>query len=152
VDDKTDEFPFLPRDADTDPGVFSDGDEGEFVFRSVEQEDTAPRNIPKSHDDWQVMEVSDIQLPKQEPAGDGKDSSKRFLLGGPPFPVEAEDSEVFQKPTRRDNRELTPTELALISDSDVKIIESEEGEPLDDGPTDPDSKKEKKKLKKQKKQ
>lgn len=152
VDEKTDEFPFLPRDADTDPGIFSDGDEGEFVFRSVEQEDTAPRNIPKSHDDWQVMEVSDIQLPEQEPAAEEKDSSKRFLLGGPPFPVEAEDSEVFQKPTRRDNRELTPTELALVSDSDVKIIESEEGEPLDDGPTDPDSKKEKKKPNKQKKQ
>jgi glycosyltransferase involved in cell wall biosynthesis len=149
-DEKTDEFPFLPRDTDTDPGIFADGDGSELVFRSVEQEDTAPRNIPKTHDDWQVMEVSDIQLPKQEPA-EGEKDSKRFLLGGPPFPVEAEDSDVFQKPTRRDNRELTPTELALVSDSDVKIIEPEEAEPLDDGPTDPDSKKKEKKPKKQKK-
>ena len=143
ADEKTDEFPFLPKDTDTDPGVFADGDGSELIFRSVEQEDTAPRNIPKSHDDWQVMEVSDIKLPKREPADGEKDSSKRFLLGGPPFPVEAEDSEVFQKPTRRDERELTPTELALIADSDVKIIEPEEAEPIDDGPTNPDSKKKK---------
>ena len=139
VDEKTDEFPFLPRDTDTDPGVFAGDDGSEFIFRSVEQEDTAPRTIPKSQDDWQVMEVSDIQLPK-ETAEDKKDSSKRWLLGGPPFPV---DSEVFQKPTRREERELTPTELALVSDSDVKIIEPEESEPLDDGPTAPDSKKKK---------
>ena len=147
VDEKTDEFPFLPRDTDTDPGIFSSDDGSEFVFRSVEQEDTAPRSIPKSHDDWQVMEVSDIHLPKEETPAEGKDN-KRYLLGGPPFPV---DSEVFKKETQRDNRELTPTELALVSDSDVKIIEPEESEPMDDGPTDPDSKK-KKKPKKQKKQ
>jgi glycosyltransferase involved in cell wall biosynthesis len=150
-DEKTEEFPFLPQDTDTDPGVFADGDGSELIFRAVEQEDTAPRSIPKSHDDWQVMEVSDIQLPKQEPAGGEKNNSKRFLLGGPPFPVEADDSDIFQKPTRRDDRELTPTDLALIADSDVKIIEPEEGEPLDDGPTDPDSKKTKKKAKKPKK-
>jgi glycosyltransferase involved in cell wall biosynthesis len=148
VDEKTDEFPFLPRDTDTDPGIFSGDDGAEFIFRSVEQEDTAPRNIPKSHDDWQVMEVSDIDLPKEEPSAEDKDNNKRWLLGGPPYPV---DSEVFQKPTKRDTRELTPTELALVSDSDVKMIEPEDGEPLDDGPTDPDDKKKKKKPKKQKK-
>ena len=148
VDEKTDEFPFLPRDTDTDPGVFSGDDGSEFIFRSVEQEDTAPRSIPKSHDDWQVMEVSEIQLPK-ETNDVKKDKNKRFLLGGPPFPVEAENSDVFQKPTRRDERELTPTELALLSDADVKIIEPDETEPLEDGPTSPDSKKTKKKTKKQ---
>lgn len=152
VDEKTDEFPFIPREADTDPGIFSNGEGGDLVFRSVEQEDTAPRSIPKSHDDWQVMDASDIQLPKEEPKGEGKENSKRWLLGGPPFPVEVEDPEVFQKPTRRDNRELTPTELALLSDSDVKLIETGESEPLDDGPTDPDAKKKKKKKTKQKKQ
>ena len=73
-----------------------------------------------------------------------KNSNKRWLLGGPPFPV---DSEVFQKPTRREERELTPTELALVSDSDVKIIDPEDAEPLDDGPTAPDSKKKKPKKK-----
>jgi hypothetical protein len=151
VDEKTDEFPFLPRDTDTDPGVFADSDGGEFIFRSVEQEDTAPRTIPKNQDDWQVMEVSDIEIPKDVPANEEKDS-KRFLLGGPPFPVEVDDPEVYQKPTRRDERELTPTELALVSDSDVKLLESEESEPLDDGPTDPDSKNSEEKKKKEKKQ
>jgi hypothetical protein len=152
VDEKTDEFPFLPRDADTDPGIFSNGEGSELVFRSVEQEDTAPRNVPKSQDDWQVMELSDVQLPKEEPAGEGKEDSKRFLLGGPPFPVESDDPEgVFQKSIRRGKRELTPTELDLLSDSDVKLIETEETQPLDDGPTDPDTKDKKDKKKKPKK-
>jgi hypothetical protein len=93
------------------------------------------------------MEAADIQLPKEEAAADKQDN-KRYLLGGPPFPV---DSEVFKKETRRDNRELTPTELALVSDSDVKIIEPED-EAMDDGPTNPDPKKKKKKPKKEKKQ
>ena len=59
---------------------------------------------------------------------------------------------MFQKPTRRDERELTPTELALVSDSDVKLIESEESEPLDDGPTNPDTKNGEEKEKKEKKE
>jgi glycosyltransferase involved in cell wall biosynthesis len=148
TDEKTDEFPFLPREADTDPGVFGNGEDGDLVFRSVEQEDTAPRSIPKSPDDWQVVELSDVQLPQEEPAAEGKESHKRWLLGGPPFPVEAGDSDIFQKPTQRADRELTPTELALLSDADVKLIEAEEAEPLEDGPTDPGPKKNKKKQKK----
>ena len=149
ADEKTDEFPFLPREADTDPGIFSNGEESNLVFRSIEQEDTAPRNVPKNQDDWQVQELSSVQLPREESAGKGKADNKRWLLGGPPFPVEVEDSEVFQKPTQRQNRELTPTELALLSDSDVKLIETGETEPLDNGPTNPEPKKKKKKEKKQ---
>lgn len=144
TDEKTDELSFLPREADTDPGIFQNGGGDDLVFRSVEQEDTAPRSVPKSQDDWQVMELSEVKLPREEAATEGKEGNKRWLLGGPPFPVEVEGSDIFQKPTQRRERELTPTELALLSDSDVKIIEPGETEPLDNGPTDPGPKKKKK--------
>jgi hypothetical protein len=147
TDESTEELPFLPREVDTDPGIFQNGEGNDLVFRSVEQEDTAPRNVPKNQDDWQVMELADVDLPREKPANGEKDGNKRWLLGGPPYPVENEDGDIFQKPTRRGGRELTPTELALISDSDVKIIEPENAEPLDDGPTDPGPKKKKKKPK-----
>jgi glycosyltransferase involved in cell wall biosynthesis len=140
ADEETDEIPFLPREADTDPDIFSNGEEDDLVFRSVEQEDTAPRNLPKNQDDWQTQDLSDIQLPRGKPAGERQADNQRWLLGGPPFPVEVEDPETLQKPTRRQNRELTPTELALLSDSDVKLIETGETETPGDGPTDPEPK------------
>jgi glycosyltransferase involved in cell wall biosynthesis len=141
VDEKTDEYPFLVRDVDTEPGVTGN----DLVFRSVEDEDTAPRNVPKSPDDWQVQELSDIHLPREAPAQGEKEGDKRYLLGGPPFPVEAEDPELHKKPTQREEQIQTPSGPTLIPDSDVELIDPKETEPLDDGPTDPKPKKKKKK-------
>jgi hypothetical protein len=91
------------------------------------------------------VELSDVKLPKEPPTEEGKGSNKRWLLGGPPYPVEAEDPEVFKKPTQREDQNRTPSGPTLLSDSDVKLIDPKETKPLDDGPTDPKPQKKKKK-------
>ncbi len=132
-----------PPTSDTDPDGQKLSTQDNLVFKSVDDEDTAPRRSP---DSWQVMELSGVELP----AGDGKESGGerekgRWLLGGPSFPVgpdtEGLEDDKHQALTQRADA-ATPESLQMVPDSDVRLIESnrKDDSPLEP-PTDPSHKK-----------
>ncbi len=128
--------PSLPSGSDdTDPGLQT---QDELVFQSVDDEDTAPRPNP---DGWQVVEASSVALPEQESDSTETDPVKgRFLLGGPPFPVESEEPEPIDASRKKKASDTTPTNLDFVSDADVELIDTESGDkkPSDKDTTDPE--------------
>lgn len=116
--------PRAPSTEDLDTGKTkpAETEPEEIAFSSVGNE-TSPPPPSSDADNWQVMEISQIQLPP-EPVQAAKPA--RFLLGGPPFPVEqdlGEDKPIQKQPTQRDGTPLPGGELELLSDSEVQLVE-----------------------------
>jgi len=132
-----------PPTSDTDPNGQQLPTQDDLVFKSVDDEDTAPRRNP---DGWQVMELSGVDLPFEDDREAGEDRKKgRWLLGGPPFPVgpdtEGLEDEKHQELTRRADA-ATPENLQMLPDSDVRLIESNlKNGSAREPPTDPRRKK-----------
>lgn len=131
-------------DRDTDPGGRSGEQEEELVFRSVYDEDTDPRATRPHQDNWQVMEVGEVNLPaRQEEPGDtgkGKRPQSRWLLGGPPYPVERDAPRIdpSRAPTSRGEADDTSPGVQMVSDSDVmELVDPDDIEPIDSPPTRP---------------
>ncbi len=129
-----------PPTPDTDPDGQQLLTQDDLVFKSVDDEDTAPRRSP---DNWQVLELTDVELPPEDAKGDGEKG--RWLLGGPPFPVgpgtAGLENESRGAPTQRADS-ITPDNLQIIPDSDVELIESDRKKVSPkEPPTDPSHKK-----------
>jgi len=103
VTEDTVELPFKVAGGEQPPATRED-----IVFQRVEDEDTAPRNVP---DEWQVAPLQTVRFPEQ-PAEEQK-SPGRWLLGGPSYPVGAEVGAGEQE------------QPVLLSDSDVVLIDGE---------------------------
>ncbi len=91
----------------------------EMIFYSVQEADTSPRITAGDNDSWQVIAAREVNLSKldTEPGkkltfSDSSNSQKRFLLGGPTYPVEPEQDEVTSIPESQEHtRPSTPLVL-----------------------------------------
>ena len=106
--------------------------EPEVIFYSLEDQDTAPRPEAAA-DGWLVQSAGEVLLESEQeretpirPAGKGR----RYLLGGPSYPVDDEqpepDAAAEESATRSGTpRGLASDEPALVSDDEVEIIDSD---------------------------
>jgi len=132
-----------PVPAEGQTPVPREGTQEDIVFRSVDDEDTAPRRSPEN---WQVMELSLVSLPSKKPEREEEsEKAGKWLLGGPPYRVKSEDEgdteKLFKAPTRRADQ-TKPDGLDLLDDSDVQLIDGEPKKP-DEPPINPSKKKKK---------
>ncbi len=134
--------------ADTDPGLTPEPDtdpsrtartDDEIMFRSVEDEDTAPRPEPTDPNDWQVMEAVDVQMTDHEQesrqnqtdqAAPSSETSKRrrYLLGGPSYPVE-EEYRPAQLPISKDSTQ--PSATPLFPSDEPPMTKNDEIQPVE---------------------
>ncbi len=102
---------FQPETGEARPaaaGAEESPTQDDIVFRPIDDQDTSPRRKPGG-EVWQVASLSTLELPPEPPV-ERQSTEGRWLLGGPPYPVESGEA---------------TGDLEVIPDAEVQLLESD---------------------------